>query len=141
VSGKQKCLINLIYTFNYFDSDMKKNLQKFGLLYQHYNILKILKGAKGQPLTHKQLLSVMLDKTRDLTRLIDKLENMGYVVRKVNDNNKRSILINLTPEGLNKTLELERHMEAWVEKCSNITQEDCITLSDLLDKFRDPYSE
>jgi DNA-binding MarR family transcriptional regulator len=135
-SSKQKSIINLIYTFNYFDSNMRQILSKYDILYQHYNVLKILKGAKGTPLTHTQILNVMLDKTRDLTRLIDKLENKGYVKRKVNQENKRSVFINLTDGGLEKTLEIEKDMEKWVESANFLSESESEKISDLMDKMR-----
>ena len=78
----------------------------------------------------------MLDKGRDLTRLVDKLEESGFVNREVSDENKRSINIYLTPEGLEFTLTLEKEIFVWVKSIANLTEEEAETLSQLLDKMR-----
>lgn len=81
-SAKQKAHVNLIYTFNYLSYSMKIVFKEYQIFYQHYNVLKILKGAGGKALCNNDILDVMLDKTRDLTRLIDKLEEFKWVTKK-----------------------------------------------------------
>jgi DNA-binding MarR family transcriptional regulator len=135
-SSKQKAHINLIYTFNYLSYSMKNIFKEYKIFYQHYNILKILKGSGGKPLCNNEILDVMLDKTRDLTRLIDKLEEFKWVTKKTNPENKRSVMIQLTHLGLTKTQEIESKVEKWIEDCTYLTDEECENLSFLLDKFR-----
>ena len=135
-SAYHKAFVNLIYTFNYLTGKQNLIFKKYNVLAQHFNVLKILKGKYPNPVTPKYILEVMLDKGRDLTRLVDKLEESGFVNREVSDENKRSINIYLTPEGLEFTLTLEKEIFVWVKSIANLTEEEAETLSQLLDKMR-----
>ena len=135
-SSKQKAHINLIYTFNYLSYGMKNVFKEYQIYYQHYNVLKILKGANGKALCNNEILDVMLDKTRDLTRLVDKLEEFQWVTKKINPQNKRSVMIQLTDLGLLKTLEIESKVETWINHNTGLNEVECEQLSLLLDKLR-----
>ena len=135
-SPQQKVQINLIYTYNYISLQMRKIFQSYDILYQHYNVLKILKGAGGRPLCNNEILDVMLDKTRDLTRLVEKLEKMGWVTKDINPNNKRSVMIKLTPKGLKYTKTIEQTVENWIVNNTRLSAEECELMSKLLDKIR-----
>lgn len=135
-SPKQKVLINIIYTFNQLDGGIKEIVDVYDLLPQHYNVLKILKGAGSKPVTPGYVLDVMLDKTRDLTRIVDKLVKLGYVKREINAENRRSLLISLTKKGLDKTKEMEEKVNAFILSNVNLSGDECDNLSELLDKLR-----
>lgn len=135
-SPKQKVLINIIYTFNQLDAGLKKISGCDDLQPQHFNVLKILKGAGGKPVTPGYILEVMLDKTRDLTRLVDKLVKMGLVKREVNAENRRSILLWLTKKGVEKTNEMDQKVIEYILSQINLNDNECEELSDLLDKLR-----
>ena len=104
------------------------------MLPQHYNVLKIVKGKYPEPTTPSYILEVMLDKKRDLTRLIDKLVEKEYLVRSTNPKNKRSILISITEKGLAITRELEEMVRRDLQH--NLTEEESEIFSNLLDKMR-----
>ena len=139
-SAQQKVVINVLYTSNFMDSEIKEIVQVEGILPQHFNVLKILKGSSPQSVTPGYLLEVMLDKTRDLTRLVDKLVAKGWVIREPNKDNKRSMLLSLTSKGMKKTLEIEEKVNDWITKNTNLNPEECELLSGLLDKLRCPLS-
>ncbi len=135
-SPKQKALINIFYTFGQLDAEVKNIVGCYDILPQHFNVLKILKGAQGKPVTPGYILDVMLDKTRDLTRLVDKLVKLGYVKRQVNEENRRSILLTLSKLGLEKTNEIDAKVNAFILSKIHLEDEECEVLSSLLDKLR-----
>lgn len=133
-SSTQKAYINLIYTHNYFYYKHCDLFKAYDLLPQHFNVLKIVKGKHPETTTPSYILEVMLDKKRDLTRLIDKLVEKGFLKRCVNPLNKRSILVSITDEGINITRKLEDI--ARIDMKNNLTEEEAEELSRLLDKMR-----
>lgn len=133
-SFSQMAYVNLIYTYNYFYQKQSDIFKPYDLLPQHFNVLKIVKGKSPEPTTPSYILEVMLDKKRDLTRLIDKLVSMGYLNRCVNPKNKRSILITITELGITTTKTLEEIFRKDV--IHQLSEEDSKQLSDLLDKMR-----
>lgn len=136
VDSQQRAIVNLIYTANYFRDINNAIFKKYKLQAQHYNILRILKGKHPEPVTPGYIKEVMLDKGRDLTRLIDKLKKLGYVNREVCAHNKRQMNITLTPAGI-KTLEsMIKEVHIADEENRKLSDEDFQLLSELLDKMR-----
>ena len=110
-SPQQMAYINLLYTYYYFHEKHCALLKPYGILPQHYNVLKIVKGRHPNPVTPSHILDVMLDKKRDLTRLVDKLVDLGLLHRSQSPENKRYIHILLPEAGLELTLKLEADLK------------------------------
>ncbi len=132
-SSGHKAYVNLLYTYFHFYNLHCELLKPWGILPQHYNILRIIKGKHPEPVTPGHIIDVMLDKKRDLTRLVDKLESMGYVQRTQNTQNKRFIHISITELGLEEYAKIE--IEG-LKLYHNLDEENSEVLSDLLDKMR-----
>ncbi|MFM2395279.1 MAG: hypothetical protein RLZZ546_3262 [Bacteroidota bacterium] len=133
-SANHKAYVNLMYTYYFFNSKHCALLKEKEILPQHYNILKIIKGKHPEPVTPSHILDVMLDKTRDITRLVDKLEKLGYVSRSQKLSNKRFIEISMTDLGLEKIKELEDVVTNHLTH--KLSEEESELLSSLLDKMR-----
>jgi DNA-binding MarR family transcriptional regulator len=132
----QKAMINLIYTSNYFRDSHMCIFRPYDIQTQHFNILRILNGKHPEPATPGYIKEVMLDKGRDLTRLIDKLEGIGWVSRMICPENKRKIHINLTKEGLEKVDVISLKLETLYDGMKFLSEDEYELLSRLLDKMR-----
>ena len=64
-----------------------------------YNILRILRGAKGEALHCGEVGRRMLTPVPDLTRVLDKLEKRGFVERHRDAADRRVVRVSLTPAG------------------------------------------
>ena len=135
-SSFQKAQINLIYTFNDYYERTNRIFRKYGILAQHFNVLKIVKGKHPDPVNPSYILDVMLDKGRDLTRLVDKLVEMKLLQRTVCDENKRKKNLNITEKGLELVKNLESELKEWSQNNNKLSVEEAEQLSSLLDKFR-----
>ncbi|MFZ1702932.1 MAG: MarR family transcriptional regulator [Saprospiraceae bacterium] len=135
-SGFEKAYINLLYTTNYFRDLHREVFSKSGILGQHYNILRITRGQYPNVVSPGYIKEVMLDKGRDVTRLLDKLEKMGLIERSVNPLNKRKLDIRLTDKGLNITNQIESELNKLQNKHSLLEEHEYENLSTLLDKLR-----
>lgn len=133
----EKALINLLYTSSHIDVSMTQTFKAKGLQKQHFNILRIIKGSHPKPVSPGYIKEVMLDKGRDLTRLLDKMEKLGYIMRKSNPKNRRSLNISLTENGAKTEAELSRLLDSWYEAQTCLNEDEAETLSNLLDKLRD----
>ena len=78
----QKATINLIYTFNWMNEQIKNMLDQYDITPQQFNILRILRGA-GKPLSTLQIRQRMLDKMSDTSRIVDRLIKKGLVKKVV----------------------------------------------------------
>jgi DNA-binding MarR family transcriptional regulator len=132
-----KIVVNLLYTGNWLRDALGANLKEHGLLPQHYNALRIIKGRHPEPVSAGDIKDVMLDKASDVTRLLDKLEKLEYVQRRLCPHNRRKMDISITPQGLKLLSDVDILMDNFYEDLAErITEEEAATLSDLLDKIR-----
>ena len=132
-----KALVNLIFTANWVRDEQMKAFRQFGLLPQHYNVLRIVKGSMPRPIAPKDIKEVLVDKAGDLTRLLDKLEKMGLVKRNLCPSNRRQMDISMTDKGLQLLENLQEPLDLFTDKIrKNITEDQAEMLSNLLDDLR-----
>lgn len=136
-SSFHKVLVNLMYTTKQLDDRQNAIFKKYGILMQHYNVLRIIRGNHPEPVSPGHIIDVMIDKGRDLTRLITKLVTLGLVTRERAEENKRKILISMTDLGLKTLGEIDEELYYFMSRASScIADEDAEVVSEYLDKIR-----
>lgn len=131
----QKSVINLIYTYNWLNEQMKSFFENEDITAQQFNILRILRGA-GIPISTLQIRERMLDKMSDTSRIVDRLVLKGLAKKNVCKNDKRLVDVSLSTKGkklLEKMDKSEVEMDAVF---GNLSQAEAKTLNNLLDKIR-----
>lgn len=131
----QKAIINIVFTAGWINGESNSVLKPFGISIQQYNILRILRGQKGNPISVNNLIDRMLDKSSNASRLVEKLRQRGYVDRKTCEYDRRQVDVFITQAGLDFLEELIPAFDA-MHHASNLTEEEASQLSDLLDKMR-----
>ena len=133
----QKAVLNIIYTQNDINEHLLEILKPYDLSSEQYNVLRILRGQKGEPANMCVIQERMLAKTSNTTRLVDKLLLKELVTRTVCQENRRKIEVLITAKGLSilteldpKVIDFEKNM---VQKLSNSELEQ---LNFLLEKIR-----
>lgn len=136
-SSFDKAVVNLLYTHNWYRDKYQGVFKPYGLKMQHYNVLRILKGNTPNPLSPGMIKEVMLDKSPDLTRLIDKMVTMELVKRELCPDNRRKMDVYITEKGIQVVNEITKKQEAQkLNRPSKLTEKEAEQLSDLLDKLR-----
>jgi len=79
---------------------LSHGLKPMGISIQQFNVLRILRGQKGNPSNLNTVHERMIHKMSNTTRLIDKLIDKGLVNRNVCKENRRKIELFITTEGL-----------------------------------------
>ncbi|MES2380232.1 MAG: MarR family transcriptional regulator [Bacteroidota bacterium] len=120
-SKQQKAMLNIIVTASYINTIQGKLLKPYNLTPQQYNVMRILRGQNGNPVSISLIQDRMLDKQSNASRLIDKLEAKQLVHRFVCPNDRRQMDISITQSGLDLLLEIDQKL---------IDSEGSITLSD-----------
>ena len=132
----EKALVNLHFTSNEFNDRLMKILKPYSINDQHYNILRILKRSYPEVTSPGDIKAVLLNKRGDLTRLLDKLHTLHYVERATNSNNRRMVDLRITTSGLALLQKIKADIHATKIVKKNLTKEEAIQLSLLLDKLR-----
>ncbi|KXX68339.1 MarR family winged helix-turn-helix transcriptional regulator [Flammeovirga sp. SJP92] len=132
----QKVYINLMYTNSWMQDLSKTWCKQFDITQQQYNVLRILRGAHPHCMNPGSIKQVMIDKSPDLTRLIDRLIDKEYVQRETCGSNRRKVDVLITQKGLDKLSELDPHEDGILDTVRNLSEEEAVQLSTLLDKLR-----
>ncbi|MCU0345341.1 MAG: MarR family transcriptional regulator [Saprospiraceae bacterium] len=132
-----KVAVNISYTSNWLRDEQAHVFKEHDLLPQHFNVLRILAGKHPEPVSPGVIKEVMIDKGADVTRLLAKLEERGFVQRQIRLDNRRMIDVSITGDGLALTNGLAKKIKETTKTIQqNITPEEAEQLSHLLDKLR-----
>ena len=135
-SALHKAVVNVMFTNNWFSNELRDVFKNHQLTNQQYNVLRILRGKYPEALNPSEIKSVMIDKNPDLTRLCDRLCTMGLIDRCIDDDNRRKMNIKINDNGLEILEKIDPEMEKFNSSLTNITEDEAVILSDLLDKMR-----
>ena len=74
-------------------------LKPFGITQSQYNVLRILRGAGAAGLGRNQIAERMVTPTPDASRLLDRLEESGWIRRKRGKDDRRQVTSYITAAG------------------------------------------
>lgn len=136
-SEYHKAHINLIFTAAWATYDSARVLKPFNLSIQQFNVLRILKGRFPQPATVKLLSERMIDKTSNASRLVDKLNEKGFIKRSICQKDRRRVNIVITKKGIDLLEQASKQIESIIHQSfSSLSLEEAEELNRLLDKLR-----
>jgi DNA-binding MarR family transcriptional regulator len=137
MDNPKKIIMNIIYTQNVITENFNEILKPYDISSEQFNVLRILRGQKGNPANMCVIQERMLAKTSNTTRLVDKLLLKELVTREVCPENRRKIEVLITAKGLNLLEELEPKVKSHEQSFSkNLNEEEMTQLNQLLEKFR-----
>jgi DNA-binding MarR family transcriptional regulator len=131
-----KMVINLLYTASWLEVQHQHMIKPYGITMQQYNILRILRGQKGQPLSVNELISRMLDQNSNASRLVDKLYQKKLVDRTICPKDRRQVEVRITDAGLDLLKEIDEPMNALESLTCGISEKDAALVNDILDRIR-----
>lgn len=137
MDNSKKIILNILYTQNVITENFNEILKPYDISGEQYNVLRILRGQKGNPANMCMIQERMLAKTSNTTRLVDKLLLKELVTREVCPENRRKIEVLITQKGLDILKELDPKVtqhEASFSK--NLNADEIKLLSQLLEKYR-----
>ncbi|MBT8245187.1 MAG: MarR family transcriptional regulator [Winogradskyella sp.] len=132
-NNKIKAMLNIIYTANWISSCKNEFFKPFGISPQQYNILRILRGA-NEPLRVQTIKARMLERSPNATRLMDKLCAKNYIERLPSEHDRRVVKIVITKDGISLLEEIAKTKKQ--NLLNNLTEDEALQLSNLLDKIR-----
>jgi DNA-binding MarR family transcriptional regulator len=138
-SLEQETYLNLQRTVGILNGPFLQLFKQNDLRHSLYNILRILRGQKGQGLACSHIAERMVTRDPDVTRLIDKLMKKGLVQRHRSDTDRRVVLISITEEGMNLLDEMDGPVkELHHLALGHMTRAELEELNRLLVKARHP---
>jgi len=96
----QEALLALLRTADAARRRTEAALAAEGVTLQQYNVLRILRGSRPQGLPTLEIGERMIERTPGVTRIIDRLERKGWVVRQRCTEDRRRIWCRITASGM-----------------------------------------
>jgi len=97
-SPEQEAFLNIVRTAARLTDRLDPVLGVAGLSPAQYNVLRILQGAGAKGLCRNEIRDRMLTRMPDMTRLLDRMEEAGLVVRSRDEEDRRMVRTKLTPQ-------------------------------------------
>lgn len=132
-NNRVKAMLNILYTANWIASAQNDFFKPFGISPQQYNILRILNGA-DQALKVQTIKDRMVERSPNVTRLMDKLTAKNYIERLPSEKDRRVVKIMITKKGKALLETIPNNLNHNILK--NINDSEAKQLTDLLDKIR-----
>ena len=137
MTQEKKALLNVMYTQNVIADQFNELLKPFDLSAEQFNVLRILRGQKGNAVNMCTIQERMIAKTSNTTRLVDKLLLKELVLREICPQNRRKMEITITPKGMELLKQLDPLVETHEKKFgNNLSEKELAQLNTLLEKFR-----
>jgi DNA-binding MarR family transcriptional regulator len=112
-------------------------LKARGITGTQYNVLRILRGAGSSGLCRNEVRDRLVSQVPDVTRLLDRMEAAGLVVRERDDDDRRFVTTRNTPAGLELLEQLDQPVDALHrELLGHVSEADLRQLVELLAKVR-----
>jgi DNA-binding MarR family transcriptional regulator len=99
-SLEQEAQLNIIRTGSLLLDDVEQFLKPYGVTATQYNVLRILRGAHPVGLCRNELRDRMLTRMPDVTRLLDRMEEVGMVARSRENEDRRMVRTQITAAGM-----------------------------------------
>lgn len=132
-----KGVINLVYTVNQLGYQLRQALKEHGLTEPQYNVLRVIRGFRTEgPVSINFIRERMLDKSSDVSRIVDNLLEKGLIDRRENPADRRQKEIGITEKGLSLLSQMivcDKKTDLLLQR---LTPEEVNELNRLLDKIR-----
>ncbi len=135
LSPEQEVILTLQRTADAFQRRIVEVLKPHGISGTQYNVLRILRGAGKDGLPCGAIAERMVTRDPDITRLLDRLDKMGFIVRERGRRDRRVVTTTITEAGLKLLKQLDKPVQeaglALVAKLSHSQMQHLVELLDL----------
>jgi DNA-binding MarR family transcriptional regulator len=133
----QEAYLALLRTADDSRRFISRVLEPAGVTLQQYNVLRILRGAGGQGLPTLAIAERMVERTPGVTRLIDRMEEKGWVIRARCTEDRRRVWCRITRAGLALLASLDEPVNAVDDSFHEVlADEELSRLIEYLDRLR-----
>jgi DNA-binding MarR family transcriptional regulator len=97
---EQEALLSIERTAAILSHAVADALRPYGITPTQYNVLRILRGAGEQGLCRNEVRDRLVAQVPDVTRLLDRMEEMGFVDRERAADDRRMVYTRITRKGI-----------------------------------------
>jgi len=139
-SLEQETFLALWRTYDRLRAIEEQVLSQFELTPQQYNVLRLLQAAAPELWPTLRLVERLISRAPDVTRMLDKLEARGLISRQRPADNRRTMLVGVTPAGTELLGAIAEPLRACHRRqLGHVTADEMRELIELLRKARAPH--
>jgi DNA-binding MarR family transcriptional regulator len=139
-SPQQEAFLNLWRTYDRLKMLEDDLFGRYELSAQQYNALRLLRAAHPDRVPTLALAGQLVSRAPDITRLLDRLDARGLIVRERPAADRRTVFIGISDAGLALLAELAEALRACHDRqLGHLTAEEVRLLVALLHKARAPH--
>lgn len=133
----QEATIAILRTADVLRRRISAQMEPHGITQQQYNVLRILRGARGKPMPTLEIGERLIERTPGITRLLDRLKEKGLVRRERCTDDRRQVHCFITPAGLELLAALDEQVDAGDDIIGQVLSDDELAaLVEYLDRIR-----
>jgi DNA-binding MarR family transcriptional regulator len=141
-SSAEEVVVSVLRTAAVIQRNLAQVVDAHGVTIQQYNVLRILRGAGDAGLPTLAIRDRMVEEAAGITRLLDKLESAGHVVRERSTPDRRQVLCHITAKGEALITSLDGPMDVANQRAgSNLDDDERAQLIELLGAVRAALTE
>ncbi len=139
MAPRQRAMLNVLFTASWIDCVLTRQLRPFGLTHPQYNILRILNGSFPKGLSVLDIKSRMIDRSSNVSRLVEKLRQSNFAERVPHTEDRRMVIVTISETGKKLLADIEKSVFAQAGNMpgSALSEAEAAELAYLLDKMRD----
>lgn len=136
-----KAGINLIFTGTWLKTHHSDFFKSFDITWPQHNILRILRGQRGNPASLTLLKDRMVDRSSNVSKITEKLERKKLIDVRPSETDKRAMGITITEKGLSLLERVEARVHEINNLLDHLSPSELMLLNVLLDKVRNRIKE
>jgi MarR family transcriptional regulator, organic hydroperoxide resistance regulator len=136
-STAQEATVSMLRTADTVRRRLAHVIEPHGITLQQYNVLRILRGARPDPMPTLEIGERLIERTPGITRLLDRLEEKGLVRRARSITDRRLVHAWITESGLELLATLQTPVDQADEAAvAALNPDERVQLLRLLDRVR-----
>lgn len=133
----EEATIAILRTADVVRRRLSEVIEPTGITLQQYNVLRILRGAHPEPLPTLEIGERLIEHAPGITRLLDRLESKGFVLRERSEDDRRLVLTRIRTQGLRLLADLDEAVDqADREAVGTLDSGEIAQLTAILERVR-----
>ena len=137
-SKAQEATVALLRTTDVVRRRLARVVEREGITLQQYNVLRILRGSGGEPMSALEIAERLIEETPGVSRLLDRLLAKGLIDRDRCSQDRRRLECSITAKGLELLARLDDPiLRADSDALHGLSAREIATLNDMLTRIRE----
>ena len=136
-SVEEEAILSIARTAAVIEHSAADAFKPFDLTVTQYNVLRILRGAGSDGLCRNEVGERLVTKVPDVTRLLDRMEAAGLIVRERGSRDRRYVATRITDKGLKLVEQIDLELPAiHGRQVGHVSQKRLRDLISILEEIR-----